>query len=501
MQWLDALDPSLALTNCHTDLRGDWYRDPWGWPELDWVVKRKPELLAETVGRNEPRRFSRIDVPKENFGIRPAVVFHPLDRLAYQALVDRISVSLHHDLQPWVFGWRLPRAEPVRGRYVSNDKEWSYYRQRLRTLALRYPVALQTDIVSFFASIPIERLIERIYSRTTDGVVARLGSMLRGWARTADRPGLPQRCHASSILANIYLGPLDDTIAQCLPPAEEGRSAGAARWMDDIWVSAMDRGSARASQLRLERTMRDLGLHMGRGKTEVLEGEAMQTAAWAIEHGSVDLALESDPLSRKPLAELVEQIVASPETISRHSVRFAEKRVRDTADFELAEQLATVSHRLPHAADLIARLFRAMNLWETRVDWFLEYAASPWGAVEWSVAQLGTMFPSDAAGVDAVADLFRTRLPLHRSLPLVAVAAQRLAAWQPVAARDLLRETARDAVDPLERRILALAALGAGEDRSIIARVLGEFEDNRVTLAMLQERHFQHVPANPDFAG
>jgi hypothetical protein len=55
-------------------MRGDWYRDPWGWPELDWVVAARPQLALDRAGSAGVRRSVKLDVPKENFATRPAMV-------------------------------------------------------------------------------------------------------------------------------------------------------------------------------------------------------------------------------------------------------------------------------------------------------------------------------------------------------------------------------------------------------------------------------------------
>jgi hypothetical protein len=240
---------------------------------------------------------------------------------------------------------------------------------------------------------------------------------------------------------------------------------------------------------------------MATGKTVVLEGEALKEAAWILEHGYVDVALDTDPSSIRPLEELVDEIVQSPETAARTSIRFATTRIRNAGNHQLAEKISAIAHRMPQGADHVARLVREMGMWADKIEWYVWYCGSEWGSIEWSVAQLGTMFPASAKGVTAVADLFKSRLPAHPSLPVVAVAAHRLATWQPAAARDLLRETARRAADGLERRILALAALVAGEDRGIVDGLLGELEENQVTLLMLRDRHFKPPNTSKDFAG
>jgi hypothetical protein len=272
VEWAEALDFGLALKNAHDDLIGDWYRDPWSWPELSWVVKRKPDLIVSRLNGVGIRMAAPIDVAKENFGIRPALVMDPLDRLAYQAIIDRFSVDLIRALPSWVYNSRLSRRTPTAGEFV-NEREWALYRARLKGLVVRYHLLLTTDVVSFFASISIERLCERIEQRTGGGMIAdRLLSMLRGWDGIPTRPGLPQRFLASSVLANMYLAPVDD-VMQSYGRSRRGRPYRLARWMDDMWLFGNNEARLRKAQVELADAMRSIGLNMNVSKTNVFEGD------------------------------------------------------------------------------------------------------------------------------------------------------------------------------------------------------------------------------------
>ncbi len=87
------------------------------------------------------------------------------------------------------------------------------------------------------------------------------------------------------------------------------------------------------------------------------------------------------------------------------------------------------------------------------------------------------------------------------SLSLLSLAAQRLAAWEKDDARALFRELAKTADHPQARRVLALAALNAGETRDWVSRLLGEFQENAITLNFLRGRNFNAVPPVADFEG
>ena len=241
--------------------------------------------------------------PKPNFGVRPAVVIDPVDRLVYQSLVDTISKSAIGELKDFVFGWRLVPDKPKNGVYARNTWQWDNYRNRLQQLAIESPSVLKTDIVSFFASVPVSRIIEALESRAGTGdVVRRIGQLLEEWDRMFLRSGLPQRFLSSSVLANMYLSPVDDFLATFKLPDDsdliEHFDTRAVRWMDDIWLFGHDPRELRKAQLRLNDLLGELGLHINYGKTNVVDGivEVVE-AVEALEHGYIDVELAKGPSS------------------------------------------------------------------------------------------------------------------------------------------------------------------------------------------------------------
>jgi hypothetical protein len=86
------------------------------------------------------------------------------------------------------------------------------------------------------------------------------------------------------------------------------------------------------------------------------------------------------------------------------------------------------------------------------------------------------------------------------SLPLLAVAAYRLAAWDPTEARAVIRAAIASTSPPQPRRVLALAALQAGESRATIKKWLCQEDENDLTLRMLSHCNFAPPKVNADFA-
>ncbi len=504
MEWLAALDFDQALHNVAVDMRGDWHRDPWGWPEAKWVVKNDLALLTRRLNARGTWKATPIDVAKENFGIRPAVVLDPIDRLLYQALVDRLSADLIGKQPRWAYGWRLPPDDPTSGMYARNDYQWANFRNQLSNLAGFFDAGLKSDVVSFFASVDLDVVADQIYDRAgSNRVVQRLLSMLEGWQAIPGRSGLPQRSAASAVLAHLYLKPLHDLLLyygavsnwwKFLAP--EGA---AARWMDDIWLFSGDAGRLRRAQVTMQTTLRELGLNMNLAKTDVLEGDELVREARELEHSAVDSALALGGPDHGPLGELIDRILDQPERASRTSVKFATTRMRWHDVYEQVNDFVEKAPRLPHAADAIARLFRDSGAWRDLDGWYVTFCQSEWATIEWAVAQLATMFPGSEPS-DRIVDHFAQSVASGRSsLTTLTVGAERLARWRPDLARVAIREAATTTAHPLYRRVLALAALHSGEERSYVRSLLREYEENSVTLAMLESARFRPPRVAKDF--
>lgn len=411
--WLNILDLGLATKNVRTDIFGDWHRDPWDWVELEWIVQSRPEFVAHRLNTPAPYAAFPLDVAKENFFTRPAVVLDLVDRLALQALVDRASLRLLESSPAWMYSWRLSRANPRSGHYNDMDDEWELYRHHLIRSSVYYDFALTTDIVSCFASIPLSRMVSMVEQRAPGGALTeRLCQAIEAWDALPTRSGVPQRANFSSVLVNAYLKPLDDVLAahgalsgQSILARLVPHGAAAMRWVDDVWLFGPDPGRLRSAQLDLQDVARDLGLNLNAAKTELLEGEELVAKARQLEHSAVDVALEQEPPSLSELDSLVSRILERPASANRTTIRFATVRIRRLKAWTYLQPLAENAHLMPQGASALTRLFRDSGYWRELPSWFVSYATGEWSKISSSVAQLGMMFPSNEAPATAVAEL------------------------------------------------------------------------------------------------
>jgi hypothetical protein len=409
-------------------------------------------------------------------------------------------------MRDFVFGWRLPIESPSKGAYAKNAKQWEGFRDRLQTLGDDHEYGLSTDVVSFFQSVSIPRLEEEIRQRVQGNVVIeRVIDYLRSWDDVPSRGGLPQRCLASSVLAQFFLRPLDDLLALHVAggaPRRGTAPVAACRWMDDVWVFSNHWSSLRAVQMDLQSCLWDLTLNLNAGKTHVREGDDLRRVIREYEHSAADFGLRR--ANPRPLEELVERILDDPENASRTTIRFVTSRLRKHGLALHIEGFVDKAPQLPHGADHLARLFRDLDTWRDLESWYVAYFTDSGRKLEWAEYQLGTMFPSSERASDVVLDLFAAALADGR-LPILMVplAAQRLAAWKPDDARGLIEHLARSGSypHPFALRALAFAGLRVGVSKATIKSLLQQFAETEPQLALLDDRGFKALPVPEDFGG
>jgi hypothetical protein len=495
MDWNAALNIERAQANVLADAFGDWYKDPWGWPEIAWVVKNQTSLVEARLNARGTMRCVKVDVPKENYVTRPALILDALDRLVYQALVDQLSGKLIGDLSSFVYGWRLSRKSPESGRYLSNSKEWEYYRAHLIALSDYFPNGLTTDVVSCFASISIDTLMEDLHAvLKTNKIIERLEDLLRGWGCINGRSGLPQRSLASCVLAHFFLRPIDDVLrrhAKSRYSLARKSGAAAGRWMDDIWIFAKEEARVRDAQLYIQEQLEERGLRINVAKTHAYSGSELDAATREIEHSAADFSLdELDDAG--PLEEMLQKIVAEPTESARTTIKFVISRIIKHELYKHVPSIVDVAHAMPHAADAVANLVRISGHWRNLGAWYVDYAESTWGRMSWSVYQMAHSFPADEKAPKKVREFLAEKLE-QRTLPsfMLPLVAQRLSLWMPDDARQLIREVAKRTENPFELRAFAYAGLACGVGRSEVRKWLGEFPESDVVLKFLDGNRFK----------
>ncbi|MEO0592667.1 MAG: RNA-directed DNA polymerase [Myxococcota bacterium] len=491
MDWHDVVDFQRAAKNVYMDVEGDWYRDPWSWWEIQWLLETDDGKATITEHAERKRMFdvSLLDVPKERFGTRPAVVIHPIDRLLTQACVDRMSVKLIGDLHQAAHGWRLSSTQPQQGAFENNSEEYSRFRTALAELSAESEALLTTDVTGCFANIPVGRVCELLKQRYGGSAPSiYVEQVLLEFDQHPNRRGLPQRSLSSCVIANLYLSQLDKLLV-----LEAGEHF--ARWMDDLYIFGARADELRRIQVLVSDLLREMELEINLGKTELLEGDPMRERVNEVRASGIGWALARDdneePLIERLSEEVVNRGEDSERTAISHSCTLAIKYEVEDA----AELLFDVAPRLPHGADHVARLFRYFQMGSDLQHWFVEMCSSGWSEQHWALAQYISVFEDvdspDTELVGLLEGLLEKRSSTRAQLAVGVAAARMLCRWYPKHAIDVVRSALSRTEHPMEIRALVLLGNEYSEERSRTRRWLKKHEDNVATLKALEWRSFK----------
>lgn len=493
---------------------GDWYRDPWGWPELAVpFVETLDAAEALRVTRRDNGEyhlsvqpsFHLIEIPKSRLGVRPAVVQDPISRLAYLSAASGGLSDLHRELPDWVYGWRIRGTE-----LASGADEWSEYVKTLPS-----PEApgfgLLTDITSFFASVRPDRLAAVVYGRLGRVTPAHvIMDVARAHDSLSTRSGLPQRSFASAAVVHSFLQPVDDALAASVGDGVTN----VRRWMDDISAEG-DEEALYALLMNLQERVRQLGLELNSAKTSL--ASASETAASLrledLREIEVPLTfLGGDMYGGAPtdfeldlntLHSLEEAVLSSAGNIPRTVVRAVLVSLTKTEEFSRHAEWRSRCRFFPHAAEAVGRYLRAaaendIVNWSDLGEWFHDFQASAWGRSDWVSSQFALAFPAESMPA-ATRSVLLQWLQRSGNVQQVAIAVQRIGSTDPVVARNMIRARVDRTTDPLLLRLFALGLQLAGDSEADVEAVLRRDPRNALLLRRLESIGWKAPAVARDF--
>ena len=228
--------------------------------QFDGQLLEELQRLEEDLRTDKyrPQAVRRVWIPKPgSTEKRPLGIPSVRDRVVQTALLHVLEPIFDHTFAEQSYGFRHGRG-------------CHHALERVEALLNEgYVYVVDADLKSYFDTIPKDRLMERIGAKVSDSRVLQWVKLfldqgvMEGLREWTPETGTPQGAVISPLLANIYLNPLDQRLAE----------AGFAmiRYADDFVVLCRTRAEADRALVLVQRWVEDNGLTLHPTKTKIVD--------------------------------------------------------------------------------------------------------------------------------------------------------------------------------------------------------------------------------------
>jgi hypothetical protein len=375
-----SFDEMGDLRQLQQDLRDDWFSDPRRYEDM--LSSQVREAIARNLQSNEGRyrasRRSIFNVPKKDYTLRYSLETGIADRAIYHWLVSVLVPIYDPLLSLSVYSHRASNRGGSKYLFRNAIPAWQDFVGSVRYTAKQQGVLLSTDLANYFDGIRLDvlkkTLLDELPAITKDADcqdrirrhLEILFDCLGEWCFDGKR-GLPQNRDASSFLANLYLMPVDRLMI------EEGYKY--FRYMDDIKIACRSEFEARLALKKLCVCLRERGLSVNSGKTQIVDASDDNLAA-CLDEGGEDLrridamwrtrALYPVRRSLPHLRRMTETLLRTGDVSSR-AFRFCVYRLEKLAN---CQELATPAEYFHPITDL---MLQRLDKHPTVTDQFVRY--------------------------------------------------------------------------------------------------------------------------------
>lgn len=323
------------------------YKDfPFHWKEVREQIEG---LLVD--GTYRPQAAGIVEVPKGALVSRPIAVLNLVDRVVYQAVMERIGPLIDAELTEEVRSARLYKNKSGKYAQPKQTEAWAKFQKSGREMCelFDHVCMLTTDITSYFEFVDLELLISEL--REVPGMpgeaVDVLIRVLDGASKMGNLNGVPQGPEVSSILGNFYLRPLDAILRKL--------DVKFLRFQDDIKVFAGEPHILRRAVHSLTPVVRGRHLNLSTAKTKLLMGNDVHEHFEDAHKDAINYGLEiGSEEAPQELRDLFDAAVSGT-NIRERDVKFSVNRLAKLADDHAVTWVLDNLSDVPYLASILVR--------------------------------------------------------------------------------------------------------------------------------------------------
>ncbi|TKC00133.1 RNA-directed DNA polymerase [Pedobacter cryophilus] len=265
---LDIFNLDLSIKRIKKDISSDFIFAP----HYSIIFEKASQELFEQLktkllsGNYSARLPISMNVIKPNGFSRKGSILEPIDRLAYQLIVDTISTYAETQIdRTQVFSNVLLENDEDGYMFEKSSESFDNFKNRIQELCIcgKYSYVLKADIASYFDKIYQHNIGNLLYSSGADRNAVSFLERFMLMLSENDSHGIIQGVFPSDLLGNFSLCGIDAL------HSVEGLEF--ARYVDDMYIFFENLNDARIHKVRLGNWLRIDGLTLNESKTKIFE--------------------------------------------------------------------------------------------------------------------------------------------------------------------------------------------------------------------------------------